>query len=89
MQIDISSYTFNGQSVLRMYCATSDGTSAMVHIHGFCSYFYVECPSNFEETTENITILMKMLNEVGSKRTNIGCADGIRKVGIFQRENIR
>lgn len=83
MQIDISSYSFNNKSVLRMYAITEDGLSVMVHVHGFCSYFYVECPSNFTETRENFVMLMAQLNEVGSKRKNIGCADGIRKVGIY------
>jgi|JI6StandDraft_1071083.scaffolds.fasta_scaffold11155_9 hypothetical protein len=58
MQIDISSYVFNNQSVLRMYAITQEGSSIMVHIHGFCSYFYVECPDKFIETTENMKYLL-------------------------------
>lgn len=41
----------NSMPQIRMYGATGDEHSVLVHVHGFLPYFYVPAPRGFNETT--------------------------------------
>ena len=49
-QIDLEEYQApHSPPVIRMYGATKEGHSVMVHVHGFLPYFFVNAPRGFTQ----------------------------------------
>ena len=49
------------QPVIRMFGCTREGNSVTVHVHGFRSYFYVDCPTGL--TAQSVTSIQVALND--------------------------
>lgn len=49
-------------SIIRIYGATQEGHSVLVHVHGFRSYFYVMKPKAFNATEKSIEQLRLALS---------------------------
>ena len=66
MQTDVDYYipkgSKDGEAVLRIFGVTKNEHSVMVHAHKFLSYFYCECPVEFDPTFENLEALSKFLS---------------------------
>ena len=42
----------DARPIIRIYGVTRDGVSVLVHVHGYCPYFYVKAWHGFEKGDE-------------------------------------
>ncbi|XP_037933784.1 DNA polymerase delta catalytic subunit [Teleopsis dalmanni] len=99
-QIDIENYTgaplpgmpgsqIGPVPIIRMYGITMEGNSVCCHVHGFCPYFYISAPRQFEQADchEFRTALnKKVLADMRSNKENV--QEAVLQVQLVERMNI-
>ncbi|EDW18790.1 DNA polymerase delta catalytic subunit isoform X2 [Drosophila mojavensis] len=75
--------------VVRMFGVTMEGNSVCCHVHGFCPYFYIVAPSNFEErhcAELHEALGKKVIADMRSNKDNV--QEAVLAVELVQRLNI-
>lgn len=49
-------------ATIRLFGVTEGQNSVLVHVHDFISYFWIECPAEFNPSPDNLEQLKAALN---------------------------
>lgn len=75
--------------VVRMFGVTMEGNSVCCHVHGFCPYFYIEAPSQFEEHhCEKLqkALDQKVIADIRNNKDNV--QEAVLMVELVEKLNI-
>ncbi|EDV52183.1 DNA polymerase delta catalytic subunit [Drosophila erecta] len=75
--------------VVRMFGVTMEGNSVCCHVHGFCPYFYIEAPRQFEEHhCEKLqkALDQKVIADIRNNKDNV--QEAVLMVELVEKLNI-
>jgi len=75
--------------VVRMFGVTMQGNSVCCHVHGYCPYFYISAPRNFEQrhcSELHEALDKKVIADIRNNKDNV--QEAVLAVELVQRLNI-
>jgi DNA polymerase delta subunit 1 len=79
----VNKYT---STVIRLYGVSSSQNTFLVHVRNFVSYFYVECPTNFDPNPAALALLIDHLDHI--IRTSKNSEGKVTQILSVQKESL-